>query len=129
MHLEPLTVGDELLVHVTYPVQRPRLLALAIRTLASRSVIDLDLEALNWEPGLLVGRVEVNPRVARRFRQRLHFELEVLEVPPGIKEVRARPVRHDLAVANFPGVLMLAGLPTVQIFPVEQRDPPLVRRQ
>src|ERR1035437_9450765 len=92
-------------------------------------VIDLDLEAFDREPALLVRRMKVDPGVARRLRQRLHFELEVFEIPPRIEEVRPRPVRHNLPVANTPGVLMLAGPPPVQILPVEQRDPRLVRRQ
>src|SRR5207244_12744358 len=102
--------------------------AFAIPALARGRMVDLYLEALDRESGLLVRRVEIDPRVARGLRQRLHLEFEVLEVPPRVEEVRPFAVGDDLPVANLPGVFVLARTPSVQVFPVEQRAPSFVSR-
>ena len=76
--------------------------------------------------------MEVHPRVAARPRHRVHFQLEIAEVGAVhgtvIEEVRPRPIRRELAVHHFPRTLVLARPPAFEAVPVEQFDPPLIRR-
>jgi len=131
VNLEPLAVGHKLLIHVPQSVERPCLFPLPVTTIASGRVVDLDFEALVGEIALLIRRMEVDSRVARRARQHFHFKLEVAEVSAVhrtcIEQVRPWPFGHELPLFHFPAVLVFARPPSFQAMPVEELYPAIFR--
>ena len=115
---EPLVVRDQLAADISDAVQRTSLSPFPVASFAHVGVVDLDLEALRRPAGLLVGAVEVDPRVRSRPCHHVGFEVEVLEPRlsriPDVIQKRPRPARDERAFLESPGAGILAGAPPVQ---------------
>ena len=125
VHAEPLVVLHVLFADVAYGVERAGLFALA-----GEGVGHLHLEARLGKAGLLIRGVDVDAGVGVGAGHDLGAEFKILEVGvvlgAHIKQVRAGAVDLDRAVDDREGFLMLAGLPAVERFAVEERNPAIV---
>src|SRR4051812_13454974 len=61
---EGLLIRNQLLIHVAEPVKRASFLSLSIPAIAEIRIVDLDFKTLLGKAGFLVGRMEVDARIA-----------------------------------------------------------------
>ena len=69
-----------MLVHIPEPIQRTGFLPFEVPGIASRRVVDLNLEAFFGKAGFLIRRVKVNARIAIRMSCHFKLELEIAKV-------------------------------------------------
>jgi hypothetical protein len=72
--------------------------------------------------------MKINARVAALRRHHFGLEFKILKrlQIAVVEQVAARSVAHQLAIHDFPRILVLAGLPARERLAVEQADPALL---
>jgi hypothetical protein len=94
-------------------------------------VVHLNLEAFVGPADGLKDGVEIDARIGPRFRQDVGLQFEILPIMvmdrPHVKEVGALAVNDDFTVLHRKGPGIVARLPVIERFAVEQGSPAIGR--